>query len=73
MPFLSTLLSIIKHPRLLVPFGFTLGGFFLYLTIRGIDWAEVREQLADTALTAVAGSPSPSCSSPASCAPTGGG
>ena len=56
MPFLSTLLSIIKHPRLLVPFGFTLGGFFLYLTIRGIDWAEVREQLADTALTAVAGS-----------------
>ena len=56
MPFFSTLLSVIKHPRFLVPFGFTLGGFFVYLTMRGIDWAEVREQLADTALIAVAGS-----------------
>ena len=56
MAFFSTLLSIIKHPRFLVPFGFTLGGFFVYLTMRGIDWAEVREQLADTALIAVAGS-----------------
>ena len=55
MAILSTLLSIIKHPRFLVPLGFTLGGFFGYLTMRGIDWSEVREQLADTALIAVAG------------------
>lgn len=55
MAFLSTLLSIIKHPRFLIPFGFTLGGFFLYLTMRGIDWAEVRAQLAETSLFAVAG------------------
>ena len=51
----AALLSIIKHPRFLVPLGFTLGGFFVYLTMRGIDWSEVRAQLAETELLAVAG------------------
>ena len=54
MAFLSTLFSIIRSPRLLVPFGFALGGFFLYLTIRGVEWGEVGEQLAATSLPAVA-------------------
>lgn len=55
MALLSTLFSIIRTPRFLVPFGFGLGGFFLYLTVQGIDWAEVREHLAGTSLLAVAG------------------
>ena len=56
MAFLLTLFSVVRHPRFLVPFGFTLGGFFAYLTLRGIDWSEVRALLAETALTAVAAS-----------------
>lgn len=55
MAFLSTLFSIVRHPRFLVPFGFALGGFFVYLTLRGIDWDEVGAQLAGTSLLAVAG------------------
>ena len=55
MAFLSMLFSIIRSPRFLVPFGFALGGFFLYLTVRGIDWGEVGEHLAGTAPAAVVG------------------
>ena len=55
MAFLSTLLSVVRDPRFLVPFGFALGGLFLYLTVRGIDWGEVGEHLAGASLAAVAG------------------
>ena len=53
MAFLSMLFTVIRSPRFLVPFGFALGGFFLYLTIRGIEWGEVGEHLAETSLLAV--------------------
>ncbi|MCY4582575.1 MAG: lysylphosphatidylglycerol synthase transmembrane domain-containing protein [Chloroflexi bacterium] len=55
MAFFSILFTVIRSPRFLVPFGFALGGFFLYLTVRGIDWGEVRTHLAGTAPAAVVG------------------
>ena len=49
----STILALLRDPRFIVAFGFVLGGVFVYLTVRGIDWAEVRSQLAGISLLAV--------------------
>ena len=42
------LLALLRNPRVYMALGLALGSLFVYLTIRGIDWAEVRAQLAST-------------------------
>ncbi len=51
----STTLAFLTSPRFVIAFGLALGGVFVYLTVRGIDWSEVRAQLAGTAAAALAG------------------
>ena len=45
---LPGLLALLRNPRIYMALGFALGSLFIYLTVRGIDWAQVREQLAST-------------------------
>ena len=45
---LRILFTVAKDPRLIMAVGLVLGSFFVYLTVRGIDWAEVRAQIAGT-------------------------
>ena len=45
---LSGLLALLRNPRIYMALGLVLGSLFVYLTVRGIDWAEVRAQLAST-------------------------
>ena len=55
MPVVNVILAVARNPRFVVGLGFALGGLFLYLAVRGIDWGEVRAQLAGAAIPAVAG------------------
>ncbi len=49
----AILLTALRDPRAYTVLGFTLGSVFVYLTVRGIDWGEVRTQLAGTSPVAL--------------------
>ena len=53
MSALSKLLTILRNPLWLFSVGFIIGGGFVYLTLRGIDWDDVRSQFANTPPTAI--------------------
>ncbi len=55
MPVIRFVIALAWNPRFVVGFGFALGALFLYLAVRGIDWAEVRTQLAGAELPAAVG------------------
>lgn len=40
------MLALVKDPRFIMGVGFAFGGLFVFLTVRDIDWGEVRTQLA---------------------------